>query len=94
MKIRSEYGKILLRVSMALVFIWFGINQIYSPLSWVSYVPNLMTSMFSAGTIVLMNGCLEIILGIMLLSGLYVRFTSLILGLHLIGIAFSVQFIR
>ena len=40
----------------------------------------------------LLNGCFEVIFGMLLLSGFYVRGVSLILGLHLIGISFSLGY--
>ncbi|MDO8467918.1 MAG: DoxX family membrane protein [Nanoarchaeota archaeon] len=87
MKINGENGKIVLRISLSLVFLWFGINQIYSPTSWTGFVPPFVSSIISPGTVVLMNGSLEIILGLFLISGLYVRFSSLVLAVHLFAIA-------
>lgn len=92
MKIKPEYGKIILRIGLSLVFLWFGINQLYSPSSWTGFVPVAFSSIISASTLVLFNGSIEVILGLMMLTGIYVRFASLILGLHLLGIAFSLGF--
>lgn len=92
MKINSEYGKIILRISLSLVFLWFGISQLYSPGSWSGFIPAFLTALLPAKTFVLINGAIEVILGLMLLSGLYVRFASLILGLHLLGIAFTMGY--
>ncbi len=88
----EEYGKILLRISLSLVFLWFGFNQIYAPGEWIGYVPSFLTSFFSANTIILSNGIFEVVLGLMLLTGMYVRFSAALLGLHLINISFSLGF--
>lgn len=90
MKINPEYGKIILRISLALVFLWFGISQISSPSDWVSFVPDYLAS--SSRAIVLANGFFESILGVMLLLGLYTRFSSIVLSAHLFIIALSMGF--
>ncbi|MEK6895341.1 MAG: DoxX family protein [Nanoarchaeota archaeon] len=92
MKINGENGKIVLRISLSLIFLWFGINQIYSPTNWTGFVPSFVSSIISPGTVVLMNGALEIILGLFLIFGLYVRFSSFILSIHLLGIALSMGY--
>lgn len=76
---------------MSIVFLYFGLQQILSPDNWASFVPNWITSaIITANNIVIFNGILEISLGIFLLIGLYTRFASLILSLHLLGIALSI----
>jgi uncharacterized membrane protein YphA (DoxX/SURF4 family) len=92
MKMNQMYGVILLRISISLVFLWFGINQLYAPSAWISFVPSFLTSFAAPKLFVLLNGCFEVIFGMLLLSGFYVRGVSLILGLHLIGISFSLGY--
>ncbi len=76
---------------MSLVFLYFGFQQVYAPDNWTGFVPD-----FLAGTImtsnnwVVLNGVVELSLGIFLLIGLYSKFSSLILSLHLFGIVFSI----
>ena len=91
----SEKGKILLRISLSLVFLWFGFNQLFNPSDWIGFVPQLIQNIFfnvlgiTAEGLVLINSFLEILLGIFLFLGLYTRFSSLILSIHLFGIALS-----
>lgn len=92
MKIKQEHGKIILRICLALVFLWFGFSQVQSPDSWKGLVPAMFSNILDSGIIVLLNGSAEIILGLMLLTGLYTRIVALLLGLHLFGIAFSLGF--
>ena len=92
MNLTSDHGKALLRISLSLLFLWFGVSQLYSPTEWTGFVPAQISSIISAGTIVMLNGALEIILGLMLLSGIYVRFSALVLGLHLLPIALSMGY--
>ena len=92
MEINSEYGKRVLRISLSLVFLWFGINQLYFPSSWIGFVPSFLSGIFGAGDLVFINGSLEVVFGLMILFGIYLRFSSLILSLHLFGIAFSLGY--
>ena len=48
MEINSEYGKRVLRISLSLVFLWFGINQLYFPSSWIGFVPSFLSGIFGA----------------------------------------------
>ncbi|MSS74151.1 DoxX family protein [Candidatus Pacearchaeota archaeon] len=89
----KDFAFVILRVSMALVFLYFGFQQVYSPDSWTSFVPEFMVfSGMTANNLVVFNGFLELIFGLFLIIGLYVRFSALILSLHLFGIAFSLGF--
>ncbi len=85
-------GHVLLRWSMALVFLLFGISQVYVPTDWTGFVPEFVSRLVSPGILVILNGSLEIIFGLLLLSGLYMRLSALVLGLHLAGIAFSMGY--
>ena len=85
----SNYGNVVVRVGISLVFIWFGTNQLMHPESWVSLVPNYILKLipFSAHTLVLGNGLFEVIAGLLLLAGVYTRIVSLLLALHIAHIA-------
>ena len=91
---RKERGIFLLRISLALLFIWFGFNQIIYSNLWTSIVPNWAISLlpFSAKFIVLLNGSFELIFGATLFFGFYARFSSLILFIHIAPIIFSVVY--
>jgi len=92
MEVKPEYGKIILRLSLAVVFLWFGLNQLFSFSAWEGYVPVFLTSIISAKILVMVNGSLELVLGLFLLTGLYVRFSSFVLGIHLFFISLSLGY--
>lgn len=92
MKFNPETGKIILRVSLSLLFLWFGISQIYSPNNWIGFVPNFVIHIIPANSIVLLNGSFEILFGLMMLTGFYLRFSSFLMGIHLLVIAFAMGF--
>ncbi len=89
----EKYAKPTLRIAMALVFLYFGFQQISSPDNWAGFVPEFLTSsIITANNLVILNGIVELILGLFLILGLYTRAASLILALHLFGISFSIGF--
>lgn len=82
-----------IRIALALVFLYFGFQQALHPNNWASQVPLVLTnSIITATNIIMVNSALELILGTFLLLGLYTRLATLILGLHLVGISFSLGF--
>jgi uncharacterized membrane protein YphA (DoxX/SURF4 family) len=83
----------VLCVTMGLVFLYFGFQQIYSPDNWATFVPDFLSiGAMTLNNWVMLNGVLELTLGLFLIMGLYTRFSALILSLHLLFIAFSIGF--
>jgi uncharacterized membrane protein YphA (DoxX/SURF4 family) len=92
----KAYAPKVLRIGIALVFLWFGVNQILSQDLWVGYVPDFVQSLtsawfgMSATTLVVINGAFEVVFGLCLLFGIYIRLSATLLALHMAGIVFSV----
>lgn len=86
------FAPVVLRIGLALVFLWFGFSQIVDTASWTAYVPDYAMSLshLSVTTIVHLNGIFEIIFGTLLLLGLFTRFAALLLALHMIDITIIV----
>jgi len=77
----------ILRICLAIVFIWFGVDKLLSPNNWFDYVPTMINDMpFKINTFIILNGMFEVILGLMLLwrrtlylaSGVIVLFIAMI----------------
>ncbi|MCF7865435.1 MAG: DoxX family protein [Candidatus Pacebacteria bacterium] len=94
----SNTGKVIaptiLRIGLALVFLWFGVNQIVNPTAWVAYIPDWVVSLssLSAETIVYLNAAFEIFFGVALFLGFFTRFVSFFLMLHIFEITYTVGF--
>ncbi len=89
----KDFAPVILRISMALVFLYFGFSQTINPDAWVSFVPEfVIPSFMTANNLVMLNALFEITLGFFMISGLYTCFSSLLLGLHLFGITLSIGF--
>ena len=83
-------AQILIRISISLLFLWFGLNQIFDPNSFMGYLPNFALSFASQA--ILFNGIVEVILGTLLLLGIFTRIVSLILSLHLLFITLTLGY--
>ncbi len=84
-------SRVVLRWSWALLFAWFGAQQLMHPTQWTAFLP-LWTGYFPipAEMLIQLNGWMELVLAGCLFAGFYTRFASGLLAVHLAGIAFSV----
>jgi uncharacterized membrane protein YphA (DoxX/SURF4 family) len=89
----KKYAPMVVRVGIALVVLWFGIQQILHPESWVLLLPE-WTSMsgLSPVTLIYLNGAFEFVSGLALLFGFYTRWVALAVALHLADIAYTVGY--
>ncbi|GBD34319.1 hypothetical protein HRbin35_00029 [bacterium HR35] len=92
----EDYGKLILRIGLGIVFLYFGISQLIFPQRWVDLIPEVkfvyMNDIFKQ-KIVLLNGFLDCLIGICFILGIFVKIVSLLATLHLISIfLFSLGF--
>lgn len=93
-KYRSEnlrtVAPAIVRIGLALVFLWFGYTQLQNPEVWVGFLPLwILAAPVTPTTLIMFNGMFEIVFGVALLGGIYVRVVALLLALHLFGIAYA-----
>ena len=101
----KKYSVDIVRIAVSLVFLWFGINQLVNPESFLGYLPQwLYTQQGMMGhmrlvqvpdfsyTLIMLNGIFESIFGFLLLAGFFTRIAAFLLALHLFGIAFSLGY--
>ena len=75
----------IVRVVIAGVFLWFGINQLLSPADWTNWVPLWMDAVpIPTETLVIMHGLFEVVFGIALLVGFQTRIAAGALALSLL----------
>lgn len=91
---QNKLGLYLLRFGLVVVYLYFGFTQLQNPVAWSGLVPDWATSIstLEAVTIVYANAFFEIIFAILLASGLWARWISFILGIHLGVITFILGF--
>lgn len=67
-----------LRIGLAVVFMWFGIDKFIDPVHWLGWVPqsvqNILTGIGMSGqNFILLNGIFEVLVAVSLLSGYFIR---------------------
>lgn len=83
----ASYTTTILRIGLGLVIVWFGITQLAEAPEWTSWVPAWTASLGLAPlTVVYLNGVFETVFGALLLLGIYVRFASALLFIHMLFI--------
>ena len=83
----------MIRIAIALVFIWFGLQQLSDPSSWFGFLPTWVSNFpISQTAFIYLNGWFELMFGTALLFGFYSRIAALLLGLHLMGITYTVGY--
>lgn len=88
----NDISKQILRYSLAGMLFWFAWQQLMSPGDWLIFLPTWTGYLpIPAEMLIQANGWLEMVLALALLAGVFVRPISLILGLHLVTIAFEVS---
>lgn len=81
------------RYALAVVFIAFGIMQLLSPEQWYGYLPSFTSSIgLSDATLILLNGLLDLAIGILLAAGIFTRIVAIIATAHLAGIILTLGF--
>ena len=89
----EEYGPIVLRISLALVFLWFGLTGVFNTEAFIGYVPEFAYNLpISIESVVILNGIFEIVLGVLLITGLFTRLVAFVLSLHVFSIMFSLGY--
>lgn len=79
----------LLRVGLASVLLYAAISSFVSPAEWAGYLPQFLASHLTGyGLLYFFAGC-ELLLGLWLLSGLYVRYAAAVAALLFAGIVLT-----
>ena len=88
----DDIAKVLVRLGLSLVILWFAVNQLYRPDYFMGYLPDFLFSNPNAILFVRANGVFELVFGLMLLLGVLTRLVAAVLALHLLGIMLSLGY--
>ena len=88
----EDVGKLLLRVGLGGVFLWFGIDKFVHPEIWVNYIPEWFPMIVSEGLFINLLGIVESLIGFFVLVGFYSQFAAGFAALMLIPIIFSLGY--
>ena len=91
---RTNLAKYVLIASLAFLFVWFGVDKLLHPATWVGWMPGWMDGLLGMDMEVWLNvvGVTEFMLGILLLIPIQkVRLvTAGVIILHLLFVVFQV----
>lgn len=91
---KKEFSFFLLRISLGVVFIIFGIGKFTNDF-WAETmrnIPLLQMMPISMDALVIIDGTLEILTGLLLVLGLFTRIVSLVASLQLMAVLFFLKF--
>ncbi len=92
----TKCSNLFLKIGLATVFLWFGLDKFFHPQYWLNaWVPQgLLSFLARLGTsgiqFVYVNGIFEVLVGVSLLIGVLTRFFSLLAIVFLAVVIFTV----
>ena len=88
----KKYAAPVLRLGLAIVFLWFGFTQLFDQSAWLSLIPTGLITItgISAKAFVIFNGIFEVFMASLLILGIRIRIVSALLLLHLIIIIIDI----
>lgn len=90
----QNLSTLVLRIGIASVYLWFGIQQFFYVDDWIGYLPEWTSkiSFLTQTQFIYANATLEVVLGTFLLVGFFTRISAFILAIHLAAITYDVGF--
>lgn len=84
----SKQGPLLLRVGLAFVFVFAGVAALSNPSNWIGYIPTWIqnTLPFPAEIFLKIHASADILIGVLLLFGVWIRWVALAGALFLLSI--------
>lgn len=79
---------LLLRVGLAFVFGWFGVDKFLHVQNWYGWIPSWM-SFIPKDPFLYALGAAEVVLAILLLTNKFARIAAIICAAFLVGVIFS-----
>jgi uncharacterized membrane protein YphA (DoxX/SURF4 family) len=80
---------LLLRIGLAIVFMYAAISAFITPKEWIGYLPSVLTNHLPAETVLHIFSTCELLLAAWLLSGIYTKYAALVCAAMLAGITFT-----
>lgn len=81
----EPYAASVVRIGIAGVFLWFGINQLMNPGNWTGFLPLWADNLpLSLETLILIHGSVETLFGALLLVGYQPRIVASVLTFMLV----------
>jgi uncharacterized membrane protein YphA (DoxX/SURF4 family) len=89
LKFPVDFPALLLRVGLAVIFMYAAISSFVNPQDWAGYLPSILTDRLEPNVFLKGFSAYELALAVWLLSGVYVRYAALLCAATLAGIIAS-----
>ncbi len=89
---RSAARHLLIRLSIAVIFIGIGIWEVLQPVYWVQYLPTFASNLSYADSLVVIHGIALAAIGIAVLLGFHLRLFSALAALMMLAIMADLAF--
>lgn len=86
---KNNLTPLLLRIGLAIVFLYACVSSFKNPQDWVGYLPKFAKDVVSADVLLKIFSFYELVLALWLLSGKYVKYAGAVSALTLVGIVLS-----
>lgn len=81
-----NYGALILRIGLAIVFAYFSINQFQNAERWVGLLPSFLKSLSNPVIFVYLNAIFDGLVAIFLIWGKFLKVISILGFIHLVSI--------
>ena len=88
----SNKTQTILRLFLAFVVIWFGLQEIFTPDTWVTFVPTFLGQGSLALDLVIVHGIILTVCAVLLIFKLYTRLAAWIVVVLLLEIIINLIF--
>jgi uncharacterized membrane protein YphA (DoxX/SURF4 family) len=68
----------LLRLGLAIIFLYAGVSSLQHPLDWVGYLPNILTKSIAPLTLIKIFAVYELLLALWLATGWRLRYAAIL----------------
>lgn len=82
----TQNPRLLLRIAIALAFLYPAISSLITPAAWIGYFPHFMLGVVPDAVLLAIWSLVEVILALWILSGKWIFLPSLIACVALLGI--------
>ncbi|GAC1391409.1 MAG: hypothetical protein NVSMB46_03860 [Candidatus Saccharimonadales bacterium] len=81
-----KIAELMLRIGLAVIFIYASISAFKIPNAWISYIPDFTTHLIPAKVSLDIISVVQLILAVVLLSGRWLKYAAIVSMMLLIGI--------
>lgn len=78
-----------LRIGLTFVFLYAGVSALQHPFAWIGFLPNFLTKVIAATTLIKIFAVYELVLAAWLVSGKWSKYSALLCTLTLAGITLA-----